>query len=77
MATVDLTNVPGIVSITNSGSKKLNINISGMNQKFPLEAGDTVEMLATSSSELIGYLSQVTDDNGLDVTLPVNRIGEE
>lgn len=75
--TIDLSVIPGVVTIANTGRRRLDVNISGMNQEFPLEAGDTLKMWATSSSELIGYLSQVTDDNGLVVTLPVAEVEEE
>lgn len=68
MATLDLSQVPGVVSITNNGTKPVNINISGMNQQFPIDPGMTVKLLAETSSELLGYLSQETDT--LVVELP-------
>lgn len=68
--TIDLSAVPGVVTITNEGKRPISVVISGMNQKFPLAVGDTVKLLASSSSELIGYLSQRTETNGLVVELP-------
>ena len=42
------------------------VSISGINQKLPLEDKQTVKLLAESSSELVGYLSQERD--GVEVT---------
>lgn len=68
MATIDLSNVPGAVSIANTGAKDVKLTISGYNQGFILGAGDTVVLHAENSSDLVGYLSQQTDT--LVVTLP-------
>ena len=65
---IDLSNVPGAVTIENSGEKDVKINISGYNQSFTLPAGETVKLKAETSSELVGYLSQATSD--VVVTLP-------
>lgn len=59
---LDLSNVPGIVTITNNGTKTVNISISGMNQQFPLAPDTEVKLKAETSSELLGYLSQETED---------------
>lgn len=68
MATIDLSKVPGVVTIKNNGSKDVKINISGYNQSFTLPAGDSVKLKANTSSELVGFLSQETES--IDVTLP-------
>lgn len=65
---IDLSNVPGVVTIQNSGSKDAKLNISGYNQSFTLPAGETVKLKAETSSELVGFLSQATDE--IIVTLP-------
>lgn len=70
---IDLSNVPGKVTITNNGTKDAKLNISGYNQSFTLAAGASVTLLAQTSSELIGYLSQETDD--IEVTLPTAGSG--
>lgn len=65
---IDLSNVPGVVTITNNGTKDAKVNISGYNQSFTLPAGESVKLKAQTSSELVGFLSQETDD--VVVTLP-------
>lgn len=65
---IDISNVPGVVTIENTGKKDVKINISGYNQSFTLPAGETVKLKAENSSELVGYLSQATDE--VMVTLP-------
>lgn len=65
---IDISNVPGVVTIVNNGTKDAKIGISGDNQSFLLPAGKTVKLMAQSSSELVGYLSQQTDE--IVVTLP-------
>lgn len=72
-STVDLSNVPGVVTITNNGEKDVKLNISGYNQSFTLAAGTAVKLMAQTSSELIGYLSQETED--VVVTLPTAATG--
>lgn len=65
---IDLSNVPGVVTIKNNGTKDAKLNISGYNQSFTLPAGQEVKLKAQTSSELVGFLSQETDD--VQVTLP-------
>ena len=65
---IDLSNVPGVVTIENTGAKDVKINISGYNQSFTLPAGESVKIKANTSSELVGFLYQETDE--LKVTLP-------
>lgn len=65
---IDISNVPGVVTIENTGDKDVKINISGYNQSFTLPTGETVKIKAQTSSELVGYLSQATDS--VVVTLP-------
>lgn len=72
--TIDLSKVPGEVTITNSGTKRTKINCSGYSQSIPVEAGDSVIFRVDTTSELIGLLSQETD--AVSVTVPLLRIGE-
>lgn len=65
---IDLSNVPGVVTIANNGKKDVKLNISGYNQSFTLPVGESVKLKANTSSELVGFLSQETDD--VVVTLP-------
>lgn len=57
---LDLSALPAVVTIVNSGKRAM-VSISGINQKLPIENGQTVKLRAETSSELIGYLSQETD----------------
>lgn len=66
--TIDLSKVPGKVTIMNVGTKSRVVNISGYNQQHIIAPGDGVALRAESSSELIGYLSQA--DDTLTVELP-------
>lgn len=70
---IDLSNVPGVVTIENTGAKDVKINISGYNQSFTLPASESVKIKANTSSELVGFLSQETDE--LKVTLPTASEG--
>jgi len=65
---IDLSNVPGVVTIENKGTKDVQINLSGYNQSFTLPASESVKLKVNVSSELVGFLSQETDT--LKVTLP-------
>lgn len=65
---LDLSNVPGVVEIKNNGKKRRMLNISGMNQSFPIEPNQTIKIMANTSSELLGYLSQ--EDEDIEVKLP-------
>lgn len=75
MAELDLSQVPGVIEVTNNGKKAVNVGISGINQQFPLAPGVTVKLKVESTSELLGYLSQETD--ALVVTLPSESDSEE
>lgn len=66
---IDLSNVPGVVTIENVGSNDVKLNISGYNQSFTLPAGETVKLKAETSSELVGFLSQAIEGS-VEVTLP-------
>lgn len=68
MAILDLSNVPGEVTITNTSTHDRKVSISGHNQSFILEAGSTVILWAKDSQDLIGYLSQV--DGEIEVVIP-------
>lgn len=75
MAVLDLSKVPGEVTITNGSAKKISVNCSGYSQSVPVEAGDSVIFRVDTTSELIGLLSQETDE--VTVTIPTSRIGED
>lgn len=62
---LDLSGIPAIVTIKNTGDRRM-VSISGISQRLPIEKGQTIKLLAETSSELIGYLSQETDT--LDVS---------
>lgn len=64
--TLDLSKIPAVVTIKNTTGRRIMVSISGINQKLPLEDKQTVKLLAESSSELVGYLSQERD--GVEVT---------
>lgn len=66
---IDLSNVPGVVTIQNLSANDVKLNISGYNQSFTLPAGETVKLKAETSSELVGFLSQAVD-GVVEVTLP-------
>ena len=59
---LDISAVPGVVTISNNGTKRAKISLSGYNQSLPLEAGQKVKIKVKTSSELIGFLSQETED---------------
>ncbi|MCM1323031.1 MAG: hypothetical protein NC218_02495 [Acetobacter sp.] len=63
---LDLSTIPAIVTFVNNGKVRKTISISGQNQSLPIEAGQTIKLLADSTSELIGYLSQENEE--LEVT---------
>ena len=62
MAALDLSALPAKVTITNNDTKARRVAISGTNQAFIIEPGNSVSVRAELSTELIGYLSQ--DDDG-------------
>lgn len=68
MVVLDLSAVPGVVTITNGSDKDRKIGISGHSQSFILSSDATVLLWATTSSELIGYLHQA--DSDISVVLP-------
>ena len=63
MANLDLSALPAKVTITNNDTKPRRVAISGTNQAFIVEPGNSVSVRAELSTELIGYLSQ--DDSGV------------
>ena len=69
---IDLSNVPGIVTIKNNSKKDIQVlSRPGYTQGFTLPAGETVKLLAQNSYELVSYLAQESLEPGLEVTLPV------
>ena len=62
MANLDLSALPAKVTLTNNDTKPRKVTISGTNQAFIIEPGNSVSVRAELSTELIGYLSQ--DDDG-------------
>lgn len=69
---IDLSNVPGIVTIQNNSEKDIKVlSRPGYTQGFTLPAGETVKLLAQNSYELVSYLAQESLEPGLVVTLPV------
>ena len=68
---IDLSNVPGIVTIQNNSEKDIKVlSRPGYTQGFTLPAGETVKLLAQNSYELVSYLAQESLEPGLVVTLP-------
>ena len=68
---IDLSNVPGIVTIQNNSEKDIKVlSRPGYTQGFTLPAGETVKLLAQNSYELVSYLAQESLEPGLEVTLP-------
>lgn len=55
-----------VVSLTNTGTKRRMISISGGNQQFPIEPNQEIKVRVFTTSEIIGYLSQ--EDDTLSVT---------
>jgi hypothetical protein len=68
MAIYDFSKAPCGVTITNTSNKDKKISLSGHSQSFILTAGNSVILKAKTSSELIGYLSQLQD--GIKVEFP-------
>ena len=72
---IDISKVPGEVTITNNGTKEANIlSRPGYSQGFVLPAGETVKILAEHSYELVSLLAQEGLNPDLEVTLPTERI---
>lgn len=71
---IDLSNVPGIVTIKNNSEKDIKVlSRPGYTQGFTLPAGETVKLLAQNSYELVSYLAQESLEPGLEVTLPAAK----
>lgn len=68
MTILDLSKVPCTVTVTNTTATDMKISLSGHSQSFILSAGASAELQATTSSDLIGYLSQVRP--GLTINFP-------
>jgi hypothetical protein len=68
MAIYDFSKAPCGVTITNTSNKDMKISLSGHSQSFILTAGNSAILKAKTSSELIGYLSQLQD--GIKVEFP-------
>lgn len=76
---IDLSNVPGVVTIENTSEKSIKIlSRPGYTQGFNLPAGETVKLLAEHSFELVSFLAQEALNPGLVVTLPTSsdEVGE-
>lgn len=72
---IDLSNVPGIVTIENTSEKDVKIlSRPGFTQGFTLPAGETVKLLAEHSYELVSFLAQEALNDSLVVTLPAERV---
>lgn len=68
---IDLSKVPGIVTIENTTEKEIKIlSRPGYTQGFVLPAKTTVKLQAEHSFELVSFLSQEAANPGLIVTLP-------
>lgn len=68
---IDLSKVPGIVTIENTSKQDVKIlSRPGYTQGFVLPAGETVKLLAEHSHELVSFLAQEANIEGLVVTLP-------
>lgn len=71
---IDLSKVPGIVTIENKSKKEIKIlSRPGYTQGFVLPAGETVKILAEHSHELVSFLAQEAQIEGLEVTLPTAK----
>lgn len=51
-----------VVTLSNTGTHRRMISISGYNQQFPIEPAQVIKVRAFTSSEIIGYLSQEDDE---------------
>ena len=71
---IDLSNVPGVVTIENTSKDDIKIlSRPGFTQGFVLPAGETVKILAEHSHELVSFIAQEAQMKGLVVTLPVAK----
>jgi hypothetical protein len=68
MTILDLSKAPCTVTVTNTTAADMKISLSGHSQSFILSAGASAELQATTSSDLIGYLSQLRP--GLTINFP-------
>ena len=72
---LDLSMVPGIVTIENTSKSEVKIlSRPGYTQGFVLPAGESVKILAEHSYELVSFLAQEGNTEGLVVTLPTEKI---
>lgn len=53
--------IPRVITITNTGDIDRIVNISGCNQSFIMTPGLSVRLKVITSSEMLGYLSQADD----------------
>lgn len=58
---INLSKVPGIVTITNIGQEEHKIGVSLRNQSFIISAGESVKLKVFTTPELLGYLSQASE----------------
>lgn len=70
---LDLSKVPGIVTIENTSDKEVKLlSLPGYTQGFVLPAGESVKLLAEHSYELVAFLSQEAQ-LPIKVTLPTEK----
>lgn len=68
---IDFSKVPGIVIIENVGNNDEKIlSQPGSSQGFALPAGESIQLLAEHSYELVSFYAQGALNKNLKVTLP-------
>lgn len=72
---MDFSNVPGIVTLTNTSDRDIKIlSQPGYTQGFTIKPGMSVKLLAEHSYELVAFYSQGQVEKNLIVELPTQKV---